>query len=436
MIMKRTRILQRSDHQVSRRHIDRDALQVMHRLNRNGYKAYLVGGSVRDLMLGRAPKDFDISTDAEPQQIKKLFRNCFLVGRRFRLAHIRFGRDKVIETSTFRKQPAANGGGAENLVQWDDNQFGTPEEDAFRRDFTINALFYDLHDFCVIDHVGGLADLRRQLVRTIGDPNIRFREDPVRMVRAVRFAGRLGFRLESRTRRAILRHANEVLLASPARLLEEMYKLFAMSAAENSFRLLWQLGLMDVLMPELAKYIKDTGGRKSPVWSTLAALDRGACMQGPLHPALLLATLLQGAMIAACARVDTIHDVNVACGAWLEPFAARFRMPKGIRYRVLRLIENQIRFEHLAESPHTGRRTKSIARVVGHGSFPESLALLKIRASAGMVTSETVSFWEDMGTKYASSDTVPPAHEGSEDAETVPRPRRRRRRRRKNVHET
>ncbi len=433
MTAKRTTILQRSDHVISRKRIDRDALQVMHRLNRSGYKAYLVGGSVRDLMLGRAPKDFDISTDAEPQQIRRLFRNCFLVGRRFRLAHIRFGRDKIIETSTFRRQPPANSS-EDNLVQWDDNQFGTPEEDAFRRDFTINALFYDLHDFCVIDHVGGLADLRRKLVRTIGDPNIRFREDPVRMVRAVRFAGRLGFRLESRTRRAIIRHADEILLASPARLLEEIYKLFAMSAAEASFRLLWQLGLMDVLMPELVTYIRATGGRKSPLWSTLAALDSGSFWEGRLHPAFLLATLLQGPMIAVGETVDTIHDVNQTCAAWLEPLAFRFRMPKGTRYRVLRLVENQIRFEHLYRGHRTGRRLKAIERIVGHGSFPESLALLRVRVAAALVDPELVAFWENMGEQYASNPNDIVA-EGTGDGSAV-MPRRRRRRRRKRTHET
>ncbi len=433
MTAKRTTILQRSDHTVSRQFIDRDALQVMHRLNRNGYKAYLVGGSVRDLLLGRIPKDFDISTDAEPSDIKRLFRNCFLVGRRFRLAHIRFGRHKVIETSTFRKQPTTNES-ADNLVQWDDNQFGTPEEDAFRRDFTINALFYDLHDFCVIDHVGGLADLRKQLVRTIGDPNIRFREDPVRMIRAVRFAGRLGFRLETRTRRAIIKHADEILLAAPARLLEEMYKLFGMSASEPSFRLLWQLDIMHVLMPELCNYIKDTGGRKSPLWRVLTALDQGGLFEGTAHHALLLSTLFQGPMVSACADLHTLHDVNVACANWLEPIATRFRMPRGVRYRVLRLVENQIRFLQLQERFVSGRKSKSILRFVAHPSFAESLALLKLRAAAGLVAPEAVSFWEDMAKKHGGELSVSTCRDKVEGGETVPR-RRRRRRRRKRSHE-
>ena len=429
---KRTKILKRSDHSVSRKNIDRDALYVMQHLNRNGYKAYLVGGSVRDLILGRSPKDFDISTDAEPQQIKRLFRNCFLIGRRFRLAHIRFGRDKIIETSTFRRQPDTNPEDG-SLVQWDDNHFGTPVEDAFRRDFTINGLFYDLHDFSVIDHVGGLPDLKRRVIRTIGDPNIRFREDPVRMLRAVRFAGRLGFKMEARTRRAILKHAPEITEASPARVLEELYKLFAMSASAASFKWLWELGLMKELLPEVAEYIKSSGGRKSAVWKSLSVLDGGAHWGGPQHPDLLLAVLLQGPMLQACANTPA-SQCGPACTDWLEPVAARFRMPKGVRYRVLRLVENQVRMRHLALADATGRRRKSLVRILEHGSFPESMALLRIRCEAGMEDAAVLGFWEE---QEKQDPILPRASESApvvEGGEPVRRPRRRRRRR-KPTHE-
>ncbi len=180
-------ILPRSAHSLSRKQIDENTLKVLYRLHRHGYLAYLVGGSVRDLLLGRTPKDFDIGTDATPQQVKKLFRNCFLVGRRFRLAHIRFGRDQVIEVATFRRHPHPDElpeDPAEHkfFVQ---NQFGTPREDAFRRDFTINALFYNIADFSIVDHVGGLKDLDNRQLRVIGDPQIRFAEDPLRMMRAL-----------------------------------------------------------------------------------------------------------------------------------------------------------------------------------------------------------------------------------------------------------
>ena len=183
------RILSRPEHNLSRKNIDPDALKVLYRLKNNGFVAYLVGGGVRDLLLERQPKDFDIGTSAHPQQVRKLFRNCFIVGRRFRLAHVRFGR-KVIEVSTFRK--AAEPEGGDTLIHRD-NTFGTPEEDAFRRDFTVNALFYDIANFSVIDWVRGIEDLIDRVIRTIGDPAVRFREDPVRMLRAVALAARLDF---------------------------------------------------------------------------------------------------------------------------------------------------------------------------------------------------------------------------------------------------
>ena len=236
-------IVQRADHLLSRRDIDPDALKVLYRLHQNNHLAYLVGGSVRDLLLGRAPKDFDIGTSAHPYQIKRLFRNCWIIGRRFRLAHIKFG-TKTIEVATFRKNipdlPAeappeedsvvvASAGPAEPVTEppvrdaagevvrdptpdeqagmiHRDNTFGTPEEDAFRRDFTINGMFYDIATFSLIDYVGGLGDLEQRVIRSIGDPNVRFVEDPVRMFRAAVFAARLGFEMDELVLEAIARH--------------------------------------------------------------------------------------------------------------------------------------------------------------------------------------------------------------------------------------
>src|SRR3979490_625358 len=212
------RIVARAEHPLSRAMIDPDALKVLYRLRQGDHVAYLVGGSVRDLLLGRRPKDFDIGTSAHPYQVKKLFRNCWIIGRRVRLAHVKFG-SKVIEVATFRRQvapgeevvqdgvPAPNPKTpeGEHLIHHD-NTFGTPEEDAFRRDFTINALVYDIATFSIIDYVGGLEDLRAGSVRAIGDPEVRLREDPVRMIRAVRFATKLDFAIEPATRAAIVRH--------------------------------------------------------------------------------------------------------------------------------------------------------------------------------------------------------------------------------------
>src|SRR3977135_2784556 len=225
-------IVPRAEHAVSRRQIDPDALKVLYRLHQNNYVAYLVGGSVRDLLLGRRPKDFDIGTSAHPYQIKRLFRNCSIIGRRFRLAHVRFG-NKTIEVATFRRQltaaelaapeelpeqvgiPLTDAADADRLLHRD-NTFGTPEEDAFRRDFTINALFYDIADFSVIDYTGGLRDLDARVIRCIGDPTERFQEDPVRMIRAVSMASRLDFTVDPPIDAAIAAHRDELAHSAPA----------------------------------------------------------------------------------------------------------------------------------------------------------------------------------------------------------------------------
>jgi len=438
MSQRKPVIVKRSQHTVSRRDIDPDALSVMRHLNRNGHKAYLVGGGVRDILLGRKPKDFDISTDAEPPRIRKLFRNCFLIGRRFRLAHIRFGRDKVIETSTFRRPPEPSAPDAKgSLVQWDDNVFGTPAEDARRRDFTINALFYDLSDFSLIDHVGGLTDLRKGLIRSIGDPNIRFREDPVRMLRAVRFAARLGFRIESGTRRAIVRHHADIALASPARLLDEIYKLFAFRSAEAAFFLMWELKLMSVLLPALHAYVEKNGRRNSPLWRYLAALDSGEHCPGDPGHALMLCTLFCEPVLVHAAKARTEGSEATdreLIDHFLAPMALQFKIPKAVRYRMDRMLENQIRMDREASgrTDGKGRRKSSAKRLMHHESFPESLALLEIRAASGSAEPATLCYWQQAAqTEGQRGDAA-----GGGTPVAAPQPRRRpRRRRRKPSHD-
>lgn len=262
---------------ISPANIDRDALNVIHRLNKAGYTAYLVGGGVRDILLGRTPKDFDIVTSARPRQIRQLFKNAFLIGRRFRLALIVFG-DKQIETSTFRRAPNPNEETDQSAVgalyQDADNLFGTPEQDAQRRDFTVNALFYDVKTSSIIDYTGGLKDLENGVLRSIGDPNIRFREDPVRMLRAIRLSARLDFKIHSDSLKAIAKHGDEILQASKPRIFEETMRLFGFSKAETSFRKLWDSKLMARLLPEIEEYLKTSGGKKSPLWNYLAAFDK------------------------------------------------------------------------------------------------------------------------------------------------------------------
>ena len=314
-------IVPRAAHRISRRDIDSGALKVLYQLHEHNYVAYLVGGSVRDLLLGRKPKDFDIGTSAHPHQVKKLFRNCWIIGRRFRLAHVKFG-TKTIEVATFRRlvEPheltpeieaaatpadaaAASDGPIESpngnqpaphversrLIHRD-NTYGTPEEDAFRRDFTVNALFYDIGTFAIIDYVGGLEDLDSRLIRCIGEPSVRFVEDPVRMLRAVVLAARLQFTIDEPILDAIKVHRHEIARSAPARLMEEFYKILRSGHAEEAMRQLRATGLMKEITSELA-------AAPEALWRSIAALDRYrnrfASAPEALTNAILAGTLLQ-----------------------------------------------------------------------------------------------------------------------------------------------
>ena len=268
------RIIERAEHPISRRDIDPNVLKVLYRLINAGHLAYLVGGGVRDLMIGRKPKDFDVATSAHPQQVRDLFRNSRLIGRRFRLVHVFFG-PQNIEVATFRRRSEEPAGTDDPMIRLD-NTFGTPEEDAFRRDFTVNALFYDPATFQVIDFAGGADDLRARLIRTIGEPELRMREDPVRMMRAVRFAAKLGFEIEPATRAAIERHRNDLLKASMPRLVEETYRTVGQAEAGRATSLMEELGLLEPMLPFLSAHLKETSAADSPapMLSHMRALGR------------------------------------------------------------------------------------------------------------------------------------------------------------------
>jgi poly(A) polymerase len=320
-------VLPRSEHALTRRDIDPDALKVLYRLHEHNYIAYLVGGSVRDLLLHRRPKDFDVGTSAHPHQVKKLFRNCWIIGRRFRLAHVKFG-PKVVEVATFRRQLGIADPGpdaepeapaeADPLEEPDaltveddgttlapaplprrrrvedhlihrDNTYGTPEEDAFRRDFTVNALFYDIGTFSIIDYTGGLRDLQARLIRSIGEPEVRFLEDPVRMLRAVVLAARLEFRIDEASLEAIAHHKHEIARSAPPRLLEEYYKILRSGHAADAFRQLHEIGLLREITPELEE-------APEAFWRAVDAVDayrrRFAAPPDSLTNAILAGTLL------------------------------------------------------------------------------------------------------------------------------------------------
>ncbi len=399
-------VRQRSEHNISRRQIDPDALKVLYRLMRGGYTAYLVGGGVRDLLLGVEPKDFDVATDAHPREIRRLFRNSFLIGRRFRLVHVRFG-ENVIETSTFRRRPELLTHAAVPVAPGDDdddarlpddestgaryhesdNTFGTAEEDAWRRDFTINALFYDIRTFAIIDHVGGLQDLDQRLIRSIGDPNVRFLEDPVRMLRAVRFAARLKFRIEEDSFAAIVRHAAQMNLAAPARMLEEIYKLFPYAAGEPAFRLLHETGLLDVMFPELQAFINRGAPETAWFWGHLKALGQ-LCPNGA-DPALLFGVLLLAVFQEQVREARLLKDFarqTAVARALLEPIATRYRMPKRVFYRALLLLDAQRR---LAGDPERMR-----ARFFSNEAFDDMLTLRAIHLMALGEETSPLEAWE------------------------------------------
>src|SRR5262245_37599806 len=274
-------------HPVALQDLDPDAVRIVKRLTRFDYAAYLVGGCVRDLLLELNPKDFDIATSATPRQVKRLFSNCRIIGRRFRLAHVNFQHARIIEVATFRAadtaesasepaEPDAARAGADDtddLLIRDDNVFGTPEEDALRRDFTINALFYDVNAETVIDHADGLGDLRRRLVRTIGDPVVRFREDPIRILRAIKFAARLDFAIEPKTLAALRQTRFEIPKAAAPRILEEFNRFCRSGTGRRAFELTFETGVFDVIVPELAATYRDDGPERKALFALLAAID-------------------------------------------------------------------------------------------------------------------------------------------------------------------
>ncbi len=286
------RIIVRSEHPISRRDIDPNVLKVLYRLDGAGHLAYLVGGSVRDLMLGRRPKDFDVATSAHPQQVRDLFRNSRLIGRRFRLVHVFFGAQNV-EVATFRRQSADAVAEGDPMIRAD-NTFGTPEEDAFRRDFTVNSLFYDPRTFHVIDYAGGVDDLHARLIRTIGEPELRMREDPVRMMRAVRFAAKLGFEIEAVTRAAIERNSADLLKASVPRLVEETYRTLSQPDAARALVLMENLGLLEQLLPFLSEHLRrgDRALEQSDTVRNLAAYRQLVDASAPSDHAIALAALM------------------------------------------------------------------------------------------------------------------------------------------------
>jgi poly(A) polymerase len=395
---------------------------------------------VRDLLLERKPKDFDVGTDAHPYQIKKLFRNCWIIGRRFRLAHVRFG-NKTIEVATFRRHvlpgtenepatteppPATEVESPPDLLIRHDNTFGTPEEDAFRRDFTINALFYDIATFSIIDYVGGLQDLRDGIIRSIGDPRQRFQEDPVRMLRAVAFAARLGFTLDPPIIDAIREHGELIATASPARLIEEYYKVLRSGAAEKTFRLMAEHGLLETITPELHR-----GSSEEALWHALADLDRYRRKFENI-PAELTNPILLGTLLVPLGLMP--KRVYPETETFVErPGGRRFRRtPKEPPLRIGMLPVARRDTERLRQVLSLQRRLldlESTARakrtLLHRGPFHEALVWLEIHGHAPEALEHWRGFLEAV-TALPASETI----EGEAAPEEAPLRRRRSRRRR------
>ena len=421
-------VVSRNAHTLSRQQIDADALKVLYRLHQNDHTAYLVGGGVRDLLLGRRPKDFDIGTSAQPQQVKKLFRNCWIIGRRFRLAHVRYG-TKTIEVATFRRQltadeqeaaaqkpadlesspPVSHPGSRRRPHDQRENYFGSPKEDAFRRDFTVNALFYDIGTFSIIDFTGGLTDLEQRIIRCIGDPQERFLEDPVRMWRAVAMAARLGFRIDPPIDEAIALHRHALATSAPARLIEECYKLMRTGAAETAFRLLAERRLLEALSTELQEAAGD------PLWQSLSAIDRyrRGFDDAPetLTNAILLGTFLVPMNHVGLTRPRIARKAGVPVK---EPRLTLGVLPLARRdIERLRLILGLQR--RLLDSNLPPRARLNLTK---HSAFPEALTWLEIHGNAP----EVAARWHQVAAAVAPAD----ATDGAQ-----PSRRRRRRRRRR-----
>ncbi len=425
-------IVPRAEHSISRRDVDPDALKVLYRLHEHNYIAYLVGGSVRDLLLNRRPKDFDIGTSAHPHQVKKLFRNCWIIGRRFRLAHVKYG-TKTIEVATFRRHFAASDATpetetegmaadagpierepdsaaarrrAEDHLIHRDNTYGTPEEDAFRRDFTVNALFYDIGTFSIIDYVGGLKDLEARVIRCIGDPQVRFLEDPVRMLRAVVLAARLQFDIDEPVLEAIAALRHEIARSAPPRLLEEYYKILRSGHAEDAFRQLRATGLLKAITPELA-------GAAEPVWRSIAALDRYRA-QFAGAPEAMTNAILAGTLLVPLGLVARRRFTADALERRLE--LGLLPIPRRDLERLQQILAMQPRLLDI-QAPQRAQRAL-LHRIV----LPEAINWLEIHGDRP----DVVAHWRAL----LAEPREHPQTSG-EDAAHVPYPRRRRRRRRR-----
>ncbi|HET6912687.1 MAG TPA: polynucleotide adenylyltransferase PcnB [Rhodanobacteraceae bacterium] len=433
------RIIPRAEHRVSRKDISRGALKVLYGLRDNGYRACLVGGAVRDLLLGGHPKDFDIATNATPEEVKRIFRNCRLIGRRFRLAHVIFG-PEIVEVATFRGT-GVEGEGDRHMIDGRivrDNVWGTIEEDALRRDFRVNALYYDIADFSVIDYVGGIEDLEQRRLHLIGDPELRYREDPVRMLRAARLAAKLGFAIHPTASAPFATLGHLLGEAPPARLFDETMKMFMAGHGLASFRMLEQCDLLKHLFPGTARALArdEHGGLRSLVENGLAGTDARVREDKPVTPAFLFAVLLWGE-VYSIARGLQAEGVDRAL-AWqraahkvMAEQTERVAIPRRFSYAMEEIWALQPRFAE--------RTKKRVFRLLTHPRFRAAYDFLLLRAAESEDLRERGEWWTRIQTlepaqleealQAAARAPAKPQQADIETSESPAAPRKRRRRR-------
>ena len=417
-------IITRSEHTISRGNISPNALKVLYRLKDSGYQAHLVGGGVRDLLLGREPKDFDIVTDAVPEDVRRLFRNCRLIGRRFRLAHVIFGRE-VIEVATFRALQDDDDNVDQRHIDDEgrivrDNIFGNIGGDAFRRDFTVNALYYNIADFSITDYAGGMQDITAGLLRLIGDPETRYREDPVRMLRAVRFATKLGFRIEETSEEPIEQLAPLLGDIPPARLFDEMLKLFMGGHALANFEMLRHYNLFGQLFPltEQALTHEEQHFPLTLISRGMENTDTRVAQGKPVTPAFLFALFLWQPVRERAARLEAggqhkAEALQHAGSQIIAEQAAIMSLPRRYSLPMREIWMLQLRLENMG-----GRRSM---RVLAHPRFRAAYDFLLLRGEAGEVSTEAGEWWTELQEKNPS---------GVAQADSKPRAGKSRRRRR------
>lgn len=426
------RVIPRAEHTISRKSIAPGALRVLYRLHEAGYQAFLVGGAVRDLLLNGHPKDFDVATNATPEEVRALFRNCRLIGRRFRLAHVVFGRE-IVEVATFRGI-SDDGSGDRHLVDGRlvrDNVYGSIEEDAVRRDFTINALYYNIADFSVRDAVGGMDDLQRRVLRLIGDPDLRYHEDPVRMLRAARIAAKLGFEIAPETAAPFATLGPLLADAAPARLFDESLKLFMGGYGLASFRALEQYGLLEYVFPATARALASAEATRFRhlLEETLASTDERVRADKPVTPAFLFAAMLwEPVRQLAQAKIDDGAD---AVAAWvhaaervLREQAKRVAIPRRFTLAIEEIWALQLRFPQ--------RTKKRALRLLEHPRFRAAYDFLLLRADESAQVAALGRWWteaQELAPEELAERIVAMPPPAADEVVAVKRKRPRRRRR-------